>query len=74
MKVIQIEYGKANIFSGFLLKDLFEKLGTQYAIGKIYPRRVDFQSYSTRDEDFIGPNFLAVRKTEPELIARLSRD
>lgn len=72
IKVIQIEYGKANIYSGFLLKDLYEKLEKNYVIGKIYPTSVEFKNYGTGDEDFVGPNFLAVLKTESELIAKLS--
>lgn len=73
IKVIQFEYGLANIIAEFLLKDfyqLLEPLG--YSIGKIFPERVEFKAYSRIDENFIGPNFLAVRKDEKDLIKLLS--
>ena len=61
--VIQFEYGRANIISKFLLYDfyvLFQKYG--YKVGKIYPNYVDFREYSSDDENFLGPNYLAVRE------------
>lgn len=68
IRSIQIEYGKANIYSGFLLKDIYLLLGKNYLIGKIYPRDVEFKEYSTSEENFLGPNYLAVLKTESGLI------
>jgi hypothetical protein len=45
-------------------------------VGKIYPNYVEFKSISdfnlSRDEDFRGSNYLAVLKSEKELIAGLS--
>jgi FkbM family methyltransferase len=73
IRVIQFEYGKTNITAGFLLKDfyhLLEPLG--YSIGKIFPDGVEFKSYSHEDENFIGPNFLAIQKNEQDLIKRLT--
>jgi FkbM family methyltransferase len=73
IRIIQFEYGKASIISGFLLKDfyqLLEPLG--YAIGKLYPDGVDFMQYSTDLENFIGPNFVAVPASAKELIEHLS--
>lgn len=60
--VVQFEYGKSNITTHFLLCD-FHKFFTKYGyrVGKIFPNRVDFKDYSMEDENFIGPNFLAVR-------------
>ena len=61
--VIQFEYGRVNILTKFLLHDfyaLFRKHG--YRVGKIYPNYVDFREYSFTHEDFLGPNYLAVRK------------
>jgi FkbM family methyltransferase len=69
IKVIQFEYGFASVDSGHLLKDFYaylEPLG--YRLGKIYPRSVDFTSYSRGMENFIGPNFLAVRNELGEMI------
>ncbi|MGC9946214.1 MAG: FkbM family methyltransferase [Bryobacteraceae bacterium] len=71
--LIQFEYGGDNIFTHFLLRDFygyFESRG--YAVGKIYPRGVDFRPYSVADEDFRGPNYLACRKGKPEYIQRLA--
>jgi len=61
--VIQFEYGRVNILTKFLLYDfyaLFRKYG--YRVGKIYPNYVDFREYSFAHEDFLGPNYLAVRE------------
>lgn len=61
--VIQFEYGQVNILTKFLLYDfyaLFRKHG--YKVGKIYPNYVDFREYSFAHEDFLGPNYLAVRE------------
>jgi FkbM family methyltransferase len=72
--VIQFEYGFVNIYSQTLLKDFYEQLESfGYAVGKIYPMYVDFRSYDPyRDEDFLGPNYLAVRTGRKDLIARVS--
>lgn len=72
--VIQFEYGRVNILTHFLLRDFygyFESRG--YAVGKIYPRGVDFRPYSVFDEDFRGPNYLACRNGKPEYIQRLGK-
>lgn len=72
IKIIQFEYGKANIDAGFLLRDfyqLLEPLG--YSIGKIFPDAVEFKPYLSVDENFIGPNFLAVHQSENDLIRLL---
>jgi FkbM family methyltransferase len=61
IKVIQFEYGMACIFTKRLLCDHFDLLQEYgYMVGKIYPTYVDFRPYSPIDEDFIGPNYLAV--------------
>jgi FkbM family methyltransferase len=72
IRAVQFEYGKANIVEGFLLKDLyalFEQFG--YRLGKIYPRSVEFRPYRFEDEDFRGPNYLAVHESQGELIELL---
>ncbi len=59
---IQFEYGRANILSKFLLKDWYDLLAPLgYRIGKLYPDHIDFKPYDLRDEDFIGPNYIAAR-------------
>lgn len=72
VKVIQFEYGIFNISSHDLLADFFSYLTKRgFVIGKIFPRHVDFFKYDWPKENFYGANFLAVRKSEQELIEKL---
>lgn len=60
ISVIQFEYGKANIYTGDLLKNIYEQLTPcGYKIGKLYPYGVEIKDYSPEDEDFFGPNYVA---------------
>lgn len=73
IKTIQFEYGYINITTKRLLIDYyryFEKKG--YVVGKIFPKNVEFRKYSFIHEDFIGPNFIAVKESEHRLISLLS--
>jgi FkbM family methyltransferase len=74
IKVIQFEYGLPNIVSRVFLGDLYERLGRAgFAVGKVYPSRVDFTPYDRRlHEDFRGPNFVAVGAGQSDLVARLA--
>ena len=70
--IIQFEYGKICIMTHFLLLDFYKLLEAKgYRIGKIYPDRVDFRPYALEDEDFIGPNYLAVRTVRGDVIEAL---
>ena len=74
IKAIQFEYGEVNIQTKKLLADyydFFEKNG--YVVGKIFPKIVEFRKYEFRYEDFIGPNFIAVKETELDLIDSLRK-
>jgi len=74
IKMIQFEYGYINISSKKLLLDFynyFEDRG--YIVGKIFPKTVEFRKYDFKYEDFLGPNFIAVKKTETELIDLLTK-
>ena len=72
--VIQFEYGKVNIITHFLLRDFYEFLEARgYSVGKLFPDHVDFRAYALEDEDFLGPNYVAVRKTRSEIIDVLRR-
>jgi FkbM family methyltransferase len=72
IRVIQFEYGRVNIESHFLLKDFYTLLTAHgFALGKIYPQQVLFKDYEYTDEDFLGPNYLAVLRSETALIERL---
>jgi FkbM family methyltransferase len=73
IQMIQFEYGMANIITKFLLYDFyrfFKEYG--YTLGKIYPGFVEFRDYDLQQEDFRGPNFLAVREDCSDLIKTLS--
>lgn len=74
IKAVQFEYGYINITTKKLLIDyynFFEANG--FIVGKIFPRIVEFRKYDFKYEDFIGPNFIAVRKSETEIINCLSK-
>lgn len=71
--VIQFEYGHFALQTRFLLADFHALLSSYgYAVGKLFPRGVEFRGYSTRDEDFRGLNYVAVLAHRHDLIALLS--
>ena len=73
IRVVQFEYNTTNIVSKFLLRDahqFFAKHG--YRLGKLYPNYVDFRNYHYRHEDFCGPNIIAIRNDERELLKLLA--
>lgn len=74
IKAIQFEYGYINITTKNLLIDyysFFESNG--YIVGKVFPKIVEFRKYNFLYEDFIGPNFIAVKASEIDLINLLSK-
>lgn len=73
IRMVQFEYGYINITTKHLLVD-FHKFfaGKGYILGKVYPKQVEFREYKHKHEDFIGPNFVAVRKEDKELIDLLT--
>jgi len=73
ISVIQFEYGYACILARGLLIDFYDYLESRgYILGKLHSKRVNFRPYRLKDENFFGPNFVAVHRDENELIARLS--
>jgi FkbM family methyltransferase len=73
ISVIQFEYGKVNIITHFLLRDFYQLLGARgYVIGKLFPDHVDFRNYALEDEDFLGPNYVAVHTAQAGVIDALS--
>jgi FkbM family methyltransferase len=65
IRFVQFEYGRVNILTRYLLRDfyqLFARYG--YVVGKIYPDYVEFRGYDLKDEDFLGPNYLACKAGE----------
>jgi FkbM family methyltransferase len=73
IKAIQFEYGYINITTKKLLIDYYNLFESHdYILGKIFPKNVEFRKYDFKYEDFIGPNFIAVKKTETDLIRSFS--
>jgi FkbM family methyltransferase len=69
IKMIQFEYGYINISTKKLLIDFYNYFESKgYVLGKIFPKTVEFRKYEFKYEDFLGPNFIAVKKTETDLI------
>ncbi|MEM9985866.1 MAG: FkbM family methyltransferase, partial [Bacteroidota bacterium] len=70
---IQFEYGYINISTKRLLIDFYQLLESHgYRVGKIFPKQVEFRPYAFKYEDFIGPNFLAVKTSASALLAALA--
>jgi hypothetical protein len=56
------------------VKDAYELLEAKgYTVGKLYPDHVDFRAYKLKDEDFLGPNYVAVRSARTDLVEALRR-
>jgi FkbM family methyltransferase len=71
---IQFEYGVCNIASHYLLRDICSLLFEQgFTVGKVFPKFVDFFDYHFTREDFLGNNFVAVRRERKDLIQLLAR-
>jgi FkbM family methyltransferase len=74
IRAIQFEYGYINIRTKKLLIDFYEYLETfGYKTGKIFPKKVEFRKYNFLEEDFLGPNFIAVSKDDTEIIKLLEK-
>lgn len=72
--VVQFEYGHLNASVRFLLGDFYELFDRHgYAVGKIFPDGVELRPYNAwRDENFKGPNYLAVRADRDDLLTLLT--
>lgn len=69
VRLIQFEYNRGAILGDFLLKHAYGFLVPQgYRLGKLMPDGVHFHSYHFSHEDFIGPNYIACRDDDAELI------
>jgi FkbM family methyltransferase len=70
---IQLEYGKANLFSRTFIHDYMRGYGEGFAIGKLYPGGVQwFSRYSADLDDLMGPNLVMISRKRPELIEMVS--
>lgn len=74
IRVVQFEYGFVNGDAHFLMKDfykMFEECG--YIVGKLRKNYVEFQEFNYQLNDFYsGPNFVAVKSSDQEMISILS--
>lgn len=68
IRAIQFEYGFVSVHTRFLLSDyyaLFEQFG--YKVGKLYQCGVAFKPFERQDENFWGPNYVAIHCDDHEL-------
>lgn len=73
IRIVQFEYNTTSIVSKFLLRNAYQFFnGCGYVLGKLYPNYIEFRDYNYRQEDFCGPNFIAVRNDDYELLKLLS--
>ena len=70
--VIQFEYGMTYIPARHTLHEVYGKLGSRYAIGRLCPDGVDFKEYDAVDDHFRMGNYIAVRR-DTNLSTKLSR-
>ena len=69
---IQFEYGTANIVARWLLVDANELLSPLgYIFGKLGPNGVAFKPYDLNDENFFGPNIVAVHQSRKDILRAL---
>ncbi len=75
IRIVQFEYGYGNGDARFLMRDfyeLFEEYG--YKISKVNNGSLKFSEWTYKNNDFkSGPNYVAVRRDDAELIAILTR-
>jgi FkbM family methyltransferase len=72
IRLVQFEYNTTNIISKFLLRDAHQFFArSDYRLGKLYPNYVEFRNYHYRHEDFCGPNMIAIRNEDRELLKLL---
>ena len=73
IRMIQFEYGYINITTKKLLLDFYQFFQEyDYIVGKVFPKKVAFRDYHFKYEDFLGPNHVAIRKSDTSLIRLLS--
>lgn len=69
---IQFEYGYISILTKKLLIDFYQLLTPyNFVLGKITPEGVKFKDYHLFDEDFQGPDYLAVHKSRQDIIDKV---
>ena len=69
---LQFEYNLFNITARHLLADFYDLLDPLgYELGKVHPDGVAFGPYDTREENWVGPSVVAVRRSRPDVVAAL---
>lgn len=73
IRLIQFEYGYTHGDAHYLMRDFFEFFESNgYVIGKLRHGRIEFSRWTYQMNDFdSGPNYVAVRQSDQELIGRL---
>ena len=74
IRMVQFEYGYTHGDAKFLMRDFYELFASYgYRVGKLRKGRVEFVEWSYALNDFdSGPNFIAVRETNTDLIQYLA--
>lgn len=66
--IIQFEYGFANVLSRWLLLDAYNKLlPLGFHLGLLNKNGLEFKNYKLTDENFGGPNYVAVHNSKMHL-------
>ena len=75
VRVIQFEYGYNNGDARFLMRDFFRFFDScGYTLARIRKRKIQFTDFTYSMNDFeSGPNYLAVRKDDQEVLGALTR-
>lgn len=69
---IQFEYGYISILTKKLLIDFHQLLiPHNFIMGKLTPQGVQFKDYHLFDEDFKGPDYVAVHKSRQDIIDKI---
>lgn len=74
IRVIQFEYGYTHADAKFLMRDFFSLLNSKgYIVGKLWADGVEFSDFFYWLNNFkSGPNYVAVREDDTEIINRIS--
>lgn len=68
--IVQFEYGRATILARRFLADYYQLLEDYgFQIGKLFPDRIAFRPYDLMNEDFLGPNYVAIHRENLETIS-----
>lgn len=75
IRVVQFEYGYTHGDAKFLMRDFCELFASHgYVVGRLTQRGVAFSPWNYKMNDFrSGPNYVAVRKDDTEIIHLLER-